>query len=55
MPRDRSPLSADSLMANAQPACRVLRFLRKLRLLRIRSGPRAATQDKLPVVGEVTS
>lgn len=49
----RSRPSIASVAGNLWQACRVLPFLRELRLLRTWAGPLAATPDEMPVIGEV--
>lgn len=51
--RGRSAVSAASMASNLSQACRILPFLRDLRLLRTWAGPLAATPDEMPVIGEV--
>lgn len=49
----RSRPSVSSLAGNLWQACRILPFIQDLRLLRMWSGPLAATPDEMPVIGEV--
>lgn len=55
LPGRHSEISIDSLLGNVEQACRVLPFLRELRLLRMWSGLVAATHDELPVIGAVAA
>lgn len=48
-----SPVSFSSIVGNLQLAARVLPFLEHQRLLRSWSGALGATQDEMPIVGEV--
>lgn len=49
----RSQSSVASLVGNVAEATRILPFLASLRLLRMWSGPLAATPDEMPVIGPV--
>jgi len=49
-----SPVSFDSVVGNLQLASRVLPFIENQRLLRSWTGALGATEDEMPVIGQLT-